>query len=303
MVYDVIILGAGPAGLTAAIYTGRAKLSTVVLEASLVGGNAGIADLIENYPGFPDGINGSELMLRFLRQAENYGAEIRYDEALGLKKTDSGIVIKTRSGELTARALLVATGARRRELQVAGEQEFMGRGVSYCATCDGAFLKNSPVAVVGGGDSAVKEALYLADIASRVYLIHRREGFRANQTSLERMFTDDRILLKTNRVVQEIEGDQGGVKGLIIKDVNNGKTEEVAVDGIFISIGMDPALGFLDGHLNTDEGYIIVNERLMTSMPGVFAAGDICSKKVRQVATAVGDGALAGVSITEYLKE
>lgn len=301
--YDVIILGAGPAGLAAAIYTGRAKLSTLVLEASMVGGNAGITDLIENYPGFPDGINGSELMARFMEQAENCGAEIRYDEALDLEKVDEGIVVKARSGELAARAVLVATGAKRRELQVPGEQEYLGRGVSYCATCDGAFFKNSPVAVVGGGDSAVKEALYLADIASRVYLIHRREGFRANQTSLERMRCHNRILLKVNKVVEEIEGDQNGVKQLLIKDVNNGRVEAVPVEGIFVSIGMVPATGFLEQRLDTDAGYIVVDEQLMTSMPGVFAAGDICSKKVRQVATAVGDGALAGVAITEYLKE
>jgi thioredoxin reductase (NADPH) len=302
-VYDVIILGAGPAGLAAAIYTGRAKLSTLVLEASMVGGNAGITDLIENYPGFPEGINGSELMARFMQQAENCGAEIRYDEALDLERTDDGIVVKTRSEELAAQAVLVATGARRRELQVLGEQEFMGRGVSYCATCDGAFFKNSPVAVVGGGDSAVKEALYLADIASQVYLIHRREGFRANQTSLERMRCHERIFLKINKVVQEIAGDQNGVKQIVIKDVTNGKTEKISVEGVFVSIGMVPAIGFLEQRLDNAAGYIVVDEQLRTSMPGVFAAGDICSKKVRQVATAVGDGALAGVAITEYLKE
>lgn len=301
--YDVIILGAGPAGLSAAIYTGRAKLSTLVLESAMVGGNAGITDLIENYPGFPEGINGSELMALFMRQAENCGAEIRYDEALDLEPSEQGVVVKTRSGELQARAVLVATGAKRKELEVPGEQEFLGRGVSYCATCDGAFFKNSPVAVVGGGDSAVKEALYLADIASQVYLIHRREGFRANQTSLEKMLSQERIDLKLNKVVEQIEGDQSGLKQVLIKDVNDGSIEALPVEGIFVSIGMVPATGFLEDRLATDSGYIVVDDRLMTSMPGVFAAGDICSKKVRQVATAVGDGALAGVAITEYLKE
>ena len=301
--YDVIILGAGPAGLTAAIYTGRAKLSTLVLEAAMVGGNAGIADLIENYPGFPEGINGSELMARFRQQAENCGAEIRYDEVLDIERSSRGILVKTRCGELTARAVLAATGARRRELQVPGEQEYLGRGVSYCATCDGAFFRNSPVAVVGGGDSAVKEALYLAGIASEVYLIHRREGFRAHQALVERMHSNERIVLKLNQVVQGIEGDQSGVKQLLVKDVNDGSIRTIPVEGVFVSIGMVPAVGFLENRLETDSGYIVVNEELMTSMPGVFAAGDICSKKVRQVATAVGDGALAGVAITEYLKE
>ena len=301
--YDVIILGAGPAGLTAAIYTGRAKLSTLVLEAAMVGGNAGIADLIENYPGFPEGINGSELMARFRQQAENCGAEIRYDEVLDIERSSRGILVKTRCGELTARAVLAATGARRRELQVPGEQEYLGRGVSYCATCDGSFFRNSPVAVVGGGDSAVKEALYLAGIASEVYLIHRREGFRAHQALVERMHSNERIVLKLNQVVQGIEGDQSGVKQLLVKDVNDGSIRIIPVEGVFVSIGMVPAVGFLENRLETDSGYIVVNEELMTSMPGVFAAGDICSKKVRQVATAVGDGALAGVAITEYLKE
>jgi thioredoxin reductase (NADPH) len=302
-VYDVIILGAGPAGLTAAIYTGRAKLSTLVLEAAMVGGNAGIADIIENYPGFPEGISGSELMARFKQQAENCGAEIRYDEALDIYPSSQGIVVETRLEKLTARAVLVATGARRRQLQVPGEEEFLGRGVSYCATCDGAFFRNSPVAVIGGGDSAVKEALYLADIASRVYLVHRREGFRAHKALVERMHNNERIILKLNQVVDEIEGDEYGVKQLLLKEVKSGQAEKLPVEGVFVSIGMVPAIGFLANRLQTDNGYIVVDESLMTSMPGVFAAGDICSKKVRQVATAVGDGALAGAAITEYLKE
>ena len=301
--YDVIILGAGPAGLTAAIYTGRAKLSTLVLEAAMVGGNAGIADIIENYPGFPEGISGSELMARFKQQAENCGAEIRYDEALDIYPSSQGIVVETRLEKLTARAVLVATGARRRQLQVPGEEEFLGRGVSYCATCDGAFFRNSPVAVIGGGDSAVKEALYLADIASRVYLVPSREGFRARKALVERMHNNERIILKLNQVVDEIEGDEYGVKQLLLKEVKSGQAEKLPVEGVFVSIGMVPAIGFLANRLQTDNGYIVVDESLMTSMPGVFAAGDICSKKVRQVATAVGDGALAGAAITEYLKE
>ena len=252
--YDVIILGAGPAGLTAAIYTGRAKLSTLVLEAAMVGANAGIADLIENYPGFPEGINGSELMARFRQQAENCGAEIRYDEVLDIERSSRGILVKTRCGELTARAVLAATGARRRELQVPGEQEYLGRGVSYCATCDGAFFRNSPVAVVGGGDSAVKEALYLAGIASEVYLIHRREGFRAHQALVERMHSNERIVLKLNQVVQGIEGDQSGVKQLLVKDVNDGSIRIIPVEGVFVSIGMVPAVGFLENRLETDSG-------------------------------------------------
>ena len=167
----------------------------------------------------------------------------------------------------------------------------------------GPFFRNSPVAVIGGGDSAVKEALYLADIASRVYLVHRREGFRAHKALVERMHNNERIILKLNQVVDEIEGDEYGVKQLLLKEVKSGQAEKLPVEGVFVSIGMVPAIGFLANRLQTDNGYIVVDESLMTSMPGVFAAGDICSKKVRQVATAVGDGALAGAAITEYLKE
>lgn len=301
--YDVMILGAGPAGLAAAIYTGRAKLSTLVLEAAMVGGNAGITDIIENYPGFPEGINGSELMARFVQQAEKCGAVVRFDEALDLEPQGNRIAVKTHSGELTARAVLIATGAKRRELGVEGEQEYLGRGVSYCATCDGAFFKNSPVAVIGGGDSAVKEALYLSDIASRVYLIHRREDFRANQTAMERMRNNERIDLRINQVVQRIEGGANGVQRLVVKDVRDARLQILEVEGVFVSIGMVPAIGPFQKRLDTEHGYIVVNEQQMTSIPGVFAAGDICAKKVRQVATAVGDGALAGVAITEYLKE
>lgn len=301
--YDVIILGAGPAGLAAAIYTGRARLSTLVLESAMVGGNAGITDLIENYPGFPEGIHGSDLMEAFLRQAEHSGAELAYDEAVDIEPCGDTILVKAQTKTYEARAVLVATGAKRRELEVPGEKDFMGRGVSYCATCDGAFFRNAPVAVVGGGDSAVKEALYLSDIASEVYLIHRRAGFRANQTSLERMLANDRIKLKVHKVVKSVEGDVNGLQRLILEDVRDGSPDEVMVEGLFVSIGMVPAIGFLDHRLETSGGYIVTDDNMMTSMPGVFAAGDIRSKKVRQVATAVGDGAMAGVAITEYLKE
>jgi thioredoxin reductase (NADPH) len=187
-VYDVIIIGAGPAGLTAAIYTGRAKLSTLVIESGAVGGNTALTDLIDNYPGFPFGINGSELMENFLRQAERFGAELRMEEVIDLQVVPEGKKVITDQGTYLARAVIIAMGARRRELEVPGEKDYLGRGVSYCATCDGAFFQGVPVVVVGGGDSAVKEALYLSDIASKVYLVHRREQFRANQTAVHRSY-------------------------------------------------------------------------------------------------------------------
>jgi len=301
-VYDVIIIGGGPAGLTAAIYTGRAKLKTLVLEAAMLGGNAGQTDLIDNYPGFPFGISGSDLMENFLKQAERFGTEIRIEEVIGIDESPGGKRVITNQGEYLARAVIITVGARRRELEVEGEKEYLGRGVSYCATCDGAFFQDYPVAVVGGGDSAVKEALYLADIASQVYLIHRREGFRANQTAVDKMRANDKIELKLNKVVKRIEGE-GMMQNLILQDVKTGEEESLQVEGLFVSIGLVAAADFIEGLLETEDGYIVTNKNMATSVPGIFAAGDIRVKTARQVATAVGDGALAGIAVTEYLKE
>ncbi|KUG02677.1 thioredoxin reductase [hydrocarbon metagenome] len=301
--YDVIIVGAGPAGLTAAIYTGRAKLKTLILESNIPGGNAGITDMIENYPGFPQGISGGELMALFLEQAENFGAELVYDEVRGISSSNGIKTVITSQGEYRGRALIIAAGARRRELEVAGEKEYIGKGVSYCATCDGLFFQKSPVAIIGGGDSAVKEALYLSDIASKVYLVHRREGFRANETSLDKMFNDQRIELKLNKIVKRIEGDDTMMKNLVLYDVKTGQEENLEVEGVFVSIGMLPSSDFITGLLDLSNGYIITDENMMTSVPGIFAAGDVRSKKLRQVSTAVGDGASAAAAVTEYLKE
>lgn len=300
--YDVIIVGSGPAGLTAAIYTGRARLKTLVLESAIIGGNAARTDQIENYPGFPFGVNGSDLMENFRKQAERFGTEFRMEEVFSVENSADGKKIKTDQNEYLTRTLIIAVGARRRELEVAGENEFLGRGVSYCATCDGAFFQGVPVAVVGGGDSAVKEALYLAGIASRVYLIHRREGFRANETSLEKMRANDKIELKLNRVVKRIEGD-ALMRNLILQDTLSGDEETLEVEGIFVSIGLVAAADFMENLVDTEDGYIITDEKMRTSVEGIFAAGDIRVKTERQVATAVGDGALAGIAVTEYLKE
>jgi thioredoxin reductase (NADPH) len=301
-VYDVIIIGGGPAGLTAAIYTGRAKLTTLVLEAAMLGGNAGQTDLIDNYPGFPFGISGSDLMDNFLKQAERFGTEIRIEEVTGIEESPGGKRVITTEGEYLARAVIITVGARRRELEVEGEKEYLGRGVSYCATCDGAFFQDYPVAVVGGGDSAVKEALYLADIASRVYLIHRREGFRANQTAVDKMLANDKIELKLNKIVKRIQGE-GMMQNLTLLDVKTGDEENLQVEGLFVSIGLVAAADFIEGLLETADGYIVTDKKMATSVPGIFAAGDIRVKTARQVATAVGDGALAGIAVTEYLKE
>jgi len=301
-VYDVIIIGGGPAGLTAAIYTGRAKLRTLILEAAILGGNAGQTDQIDNYPGFPFGISGGDLMENFWKQAQRFGAELKMEEVTGIEDSPGGKRVITNQGEYLARSVIITVGARRRELEVEGEKEYLGRGVSYCATCDGAFFQDFPVAVVGGGDSAVKEALYLADIASRVYLIHRREGFRANQTAVDKMLANERIELKLNKVVKSIEGE-GMMQNLILQDVKTGEEESLQVEGLFVSIGLVAAADFIEGLLQTEDGYIVTDKNMATSVPGIFAAGDIRVKTARQVATAVGDGALAGIAVTEFLKE
>ncbi|HNX28176.1 MAG TPA: thioredoxin-disulfide reductase [Syntrophomonadaceae bacterium] len=300
--YDVIIIGSGPAGLTAAIYNGRAKLKTMVLEAAGVGGNAALTDKIDNFPGFPFGIDGSDLMDNFRKQAERFDVEIKMEEATSLAVDKTGIKILTDQNEYLSRTLIIATGAKRRQLEVPGEKSFLGRGVSYCATCDGAFFNGLPVAVVGGGDAAVKEALHLADVASHVYLIHRREGFRANETAMAKLRANERISLKLNRVVEKIEG-QEFVTRLLLKDVKNQEQEFLAVDGIFISIGLVPENTLFKDFVETRDGYIITDTNMRTSQPGVFAAGDIVYKTYRQVATAVGDGALAGIAAIDYLKE
>lgn len=300
--YDVIILGAGPAGLTTGLYTGRAKLKTLILESSNIGGNAAWIDQLDNYPGFPQGVSGAELMDNFYKQAERFDVETRFEEVTNLESLPEGKKVTTTEGEYLARAVVITLGAKRRELQVPGEIEFKGSGVSYCATCDAAFFAGYPVAVVGGGDSAVKEALFLSDIASKVYLIHRREGFRANQTAVDKMLANDKIELKLNKVVTRIEGD-GIMRRVILQDVHTQAEEILDIEGLFVSIGLVAAADFLEGLLDTKDGYIITNEEMETSVEGIFAAGDIRVKQGRQVATAVGDGAQAGIAVSAYLKE
>ncbi len=299
--YDVIIAGSGPAGLTAAIYTGRAKLKTLVLESVAVGGYPASTFDIDNYPGFPDGINGPDLMENFRRQAERFGVEIRMEDVLHIENLPEGKRIVTNEQEYMARSVIIAVGARRRKLDVDGEDEFSGRGVSYCATCDAAFFSGVPVAVVGGGDSAIKEAQHLLHFASKVYLIHRRNEFRANQTALDRFIADERSELMVNKIIKSIEGD-AIMRKVILEDVNTREETVLEVEGLFVSIGLVPSAYCIEGLLETDNGYVSTDENLQTSVPGIYAAGDIRAKSYRQIATAVGDGASAAMAITEYLK-
>lgn len=300
--YDVLILGGGPAGLTVGIYTGRAKLKTILFEANNFGGNAAWIDQLDNYPGFPAGISGAELMDHFHKQAERFGVETRLEEVIKIESLPEGKKVTTSAGEYLTKAVVIALGAKRRELQVPGEREFVGSGVSYCATCDAAFFADLPVAVVGGGDSAVNEALFLSNIVSKVYLIHRREAFRANQTSVDKMLANEKIELKLNKVVRRVEGDSI-MRRVILQDVKTNAEEVLEVEGLFVSIGLVAAAEFLEGLLDTEDGYVLTDADMHTSVEGIFAAGDIRVKHSRQVATAVGDGAQAGMAVTAYLKE
>ncbi|WP_406677291.1 thioredoxin-disulfide reductase [Moorella sp. ACPs] len=301
MPHDLLIIGGGPAGLTAALYGARGGLDTVVLEMGAPGGQAGLTDRIENYPGFPEGINGMELAMKFAEQAKRFGARIEMATVQGVELNGEIKKAFTGSGEFKSRAVIIASGAHPRPLGVPGEEEFRGRGVSYCATCDGAFFRDKKVAVVGGGDSAVEEALFLTRFASQVTIIHRRDALRATKVLQERARDNPKISFCWNTVVTRIKGGEK-VDSLELKDVKSGVAREEAFDGVFIFIGMEPNTDFLKGALTLDpQGYIVTRDNLATSIPGVFAAGDVRSKDFRQVSTAVGDGAVAAMAAERYL--
>lgn len=301
MVYDLMIIGGGPAGLTAALYGARGGLNTIVLEAGVPGGQAGQTDIIENYPGFPEGINGFELADRFLQQAQRFGVKLEMAAVTGVELGSELKKAVTENGEYSARAVIIATGARPRPLDVPGEKEFQGRGVSYCATCDGAFFRDKKVAVVGGGDSAVEEALFLTRFARQVTIIHRRDTLRAARVLQERARDNAKISFHWQTVVEAIKGTDR-VQKLQLRDVKTNAIREEDFDGVFIFIGLEPNSSFLGQALATDPGgYIITEENLETSAKGVFAAGDVRAKEFRQVSTAVGDGTVAAMAAERYL--
>ena len=301
--HDVIIVGAGPAGLTAGIYAARGGLKTAIVELAMPGGQAASTEKIENYPGFPDGINGYDLMDSFHKQALSFGVEIIFGEVQKLDMKDSIKKIHTDSEVLEARSIIIAAGSKPRLLGVPGEDIFRGRGVSYCATCDGAFFKGKKVVVVGGGDAAIEEGVYLTKFAEEVTIIHRRVGFRASQIAIDRAKNNPKIRFELNTVVEEILGSDN-VEGIRIQDVPNGATREIPADGVFIYVGTEPNTQFMNGEIETeDRGYILTDHLLRTNIEGVYAIGDIRNTPLRQVATAVGDGALAAVEVEKYLTE
>jgi len=301
--FDVVIIGAGPAGLSAAVYTGRSRLNTLVLEKGMPGGQILMTDFVENYPGFPDGVVPFELMDKFRKHAEKFGAKIETDEAKEIKKQNDLWHVKGNKGEYPARVVIVATGSNYRRIGLPGEAKLTGRGVSYCATCDGAFFKDKDIAVVGGGDNALTEALFLTKFCRSLKLIHRRDQLRAVKILQERIFANDKIEVVWDSVVEEISGDER-VESITIKNVKNNTTSTLKIDGLFISIGMDPNTEFVKGLLEMNEwGEIKVSPKMTTSQPGIFAAGDVTNACPEQMATAVGTGVAAALAVDEYLSQ
>jgi thioredoxin reductase (NADPH) len=302
--YDIIIIGGGPAGLSAAIYTSRDRMATLLIEKGLTGGMINEAEKVDNYPGFPEGIQGMELAAKKYQQAQKYGLKDINAEATGIDvRGTHDFVVKTTEGEYTSKAVIIAGGSAKQKLDVPGEKEFLGRGVSYCGTCDAPFYVNKIVAIVGGGNSALYEALHLAKFAARVYVIHRRDQLRGTQVVQERAKEEPKIEFILNTIVEAVEGGDF-VEKLRLKNITTGNQSELKVDGIFVSVGLVPNTVYLKGLVTLDEfGMIIVNDRMETSTPGIFAAGDIRHNSIRQTVAAAGDGAVAAINAKKWVDE
>lgn len=300
--YDVIIIGGGPAGMSAAIYAARARLKTLIIEKAGCGGQIAITDHLENYPGFETGINGFELAVKMQTQATTFGSEITYGEVLSIDVSNKLKKVILQDKEYETKTIIIASGANFKKLNVPGEQEFIGKGVSYCATCDGPFFRNKEIAVVGGGDSALQEALYLTKFATKVNLIHRRNEFRAAKILQEKVLANEKINIILDSVVEEINGTQM-LESLKVKNVKDGNIKNLAVSGVFLFVGWQPNTKFLESsNIKLENGYIITNENMETNLDGVFACGDVRKKQLRQVVTAAGDGAISAISAQHYIE-
>ncbi|MDQ7821518.1 MAG: thioredoxin-disulfide reductase [Candidatus Eremiobacteraeota bacterium] len=302
--YEVIIAGAGPAGLTAALYAARAGLRALVLEKKYPGGQMALTDLVENYPGFPEGIGGWDLTEVMQKQAEKFGVTIVTDTVTGFEKADGTLhLIKTEGGSYRAPAVIIATGASYRKLGVPGEDQFYGRGVSQCATCDGALYKGKKVLVVGGGDTAVQEALFLTKFCSHIDIIHRRDRFRAVKALSDKLLNEkEKVTVHFNTILRAIEGEKI-VERAVVADVTSGKETIIPLDGVFVFIGLEPVSCYIRDYLALDErGYVVTDEEMRTSRDGVFACGDVRHKTLRQIITACGEGAIAAFSAQHYIE-
>ena len=300
-IYDMIIIGGGPGGYTAALYAARAGLNTLVLEKLSAGGQMALTHQIDNYPGFEDGIDGFELGEKMQRQAERFGAQTEYAEVFRVDLTAQPKMVETSEGIFRGRTVVLATGANPRELGVDGEAALVGRGVAYCAACDGMFYRGKTVVVVGGGNSAAADALLLSRIAKKVILVHRRDSLRATKVYHQPLLQAENVEFAWNsQVVELLHGEK--LTGVRIRDVHTGEEREIACDGLFVSVGRKPATAFLEGQVALDaSGYIIAGESTETNLPGVYAVGDLRTKALRQVVTAVADGAMDVHAAEEYL--
>jgi len=301
---DIVIIGSGPAGLTAALYTARANMNPLVISGNQLGGQISITNEVENYPGFPEGTTGPELVELMQKQAERFGARVQIDEVTEVDfRAGSPFHLKTYSDEIEAKTVIVTVGASPKRLDIPGEEEFIGRGVSFCATCDGFFFRDKDVLVVGGGDSALEEGLFLTRFANRVRVIHRRDELRAGETLKSRAMNNEKIEFVWNTVLEEIHGN-GKVQSVLTRNTNTNKQTKLETDGVFIFIGHYPNSGLFTDQLEMDErGYLITDSHMMTSLPGVFAAGEIQDQVFRQITTSVGQGAAAGMMAERWLEE
>lgn len=301
--YDVIIIGSGPAGFTAGIYTSRAKLKTLIISGSLPGGQLMTTSEVENYPGFPNGIFGPELMMNMRQQAERFATTIIDDEVLKVDFKKRPFLISTHSETYEGRAILLCTGASPRKLGIDGEQEFGGRGVSYCATCDGPFFKGEEIAVIGGGDTAIEEATFLTKFGKAVKIIHRRDFLRASKILQEKAFENSKIQFVWNNVVTRIAGNKK-IESIDVKNLTTGKTQNLSVGGLFVAIGHEPNTSIFKDQLELDDkGYVVLKENTKTSVEGVFAAGDVHDYRYRQAVTAAGFGCMAALDVEKWLSE
>ncbi len=300
---DVIIIGGGGSGLTAALYTSRANLNTILFEKLTPGGQIALTDVVENYPGFPEGVTGPEISMKMEEQAKKYGTQVVYEEVKTLTKLDKGFTVQTSSNTYKAGALILATGASFRMIGVPGERELTGKGVSYCATCDGAFFKGKEVVVVGGGDSALQEGLFLTRFATKVTVIHRRDKLRASPILQDRAKSHEKIKFIWDTVVEKVIGEKK-VEAVALKNLKTGAVENFKTDGIFVFIGHDPNTAFLKGFVAVDEkGYVVTDPFLKTSVPGVFAAGEIRAGAVKQLVAAAGEGCEAALAAQAFLED
>ena len=300
-IYDVVIIGGGPGGYTAALYAARANLTVLLLEKLTPGGQMGTTDVIDNYPGFPEGINGFELAMQMKQGAERFGVETKLSEVLSVDLKGAVKQIRTADGTYQAKTVVLASGAHPRELGLAGERELRGRGVSYCATCDGMFYRGKTVVVVGGGNTAAADVLYLSKLCKKVFLVHRRDTLRASKVYLDPLQKAENVEFVWDSEVQEILQD-GKIQGVLVRNKKSGEKTEFSCDGLFVAVGYLPNTGLFRSQVETDEaGYVLADETTRTSLPGVYAVGDLRRKPLRQVVTAAADGAVAAHFIEEYL--